>query len=60
MESRGSVIPLFKKLKIKHFSITHPEMTRFNIQLKDSVELINFAINYSCGECLFKILHIEF
>ena len=24
-------------------------MTRFNIQLKDSVEL-NFAINYSCGE----------
>ena len=54
MESRGSVIPLFKKLKNKNvFPITHPEMTRFNIQLKDSVELVNFAINYSCGGEIF-------
>ena len=54
MESRGSVIPLFKKLSNKNiFPITHPEMTRFNIQMKESIDLVNFAINYSCGGEIF-------
>jgi UDP-N-acetylglucosamine 4,6-dehydratase/5-epimerase len=54
MESRGSVIPLFKKLKDKNeFPITHPEMTRFNILMQESIELVNFAINYSCGGEIF-------
>lgn len=54
MESRGSVIPLFKKLKEKNkFPITSPDMTRFNILMDESIDLVNFAINYSCGGEIF-------
>ena len=39
--SRGSVWPKFKSLKNNEtFPRTHPEMTRFNISLNQSVELI--------------------
>lgn len=39
--SRGSVWPKFKSLKNNEtFPVTHPEMTRFNISLNQSVELI--------------------
>ena len=54
MDSRGSVIPFFKKIKDKNiFPITHPEMTRFNIIMKESIDLVNFAIKFSCGGEIF-------
>ncbi|MEM2131104.1 MAG: polysaccharide biosynthesis protein [Candidatus Woesearchaeota archaeon] len=44
--SRGSVIPLFKKLSDskKTLTITNPKMTRFLITLNDAIELIFEAI----------------
>ena len=47
MASRGSVIPLFiKQIKEgKDITITNPEMTRFMMTLKESVELVLFAFN---------------
>lgn len=54
MESRGSVIPLFKSLKNKNiFPVTNSEMTRFNILMKESINLVNFALKYSCGGEIF-------
>jgi UDP-N-acetylglucosamine 4,6-dehydratase (inverting) len=54
MESRGSVIPFFKKLKDNNkFPITHSEMTRFNILMDQSIELVNFAIKHACGGEIF-------
>ena len=49
--SRGSVIPLFKNLKNKQkfFPITDSEMTRFNISLKQSVEMVVWTIKNSFG-----------
>lgn len=44
--SRGSVIPLFQKLKDKPFPITSKEMTRFWITIEDAVRLIVTAIKY--------------
>ena len=41
--SRGSVVPFFKKLiadGTDHLPITHPEMTRFWITLKDGVDFV--------------------
>ena len=41
--SRGSVVPFFKKLIIEgcdHLPITHPEMTRFWITLKQGVDFV--------------------
>lgn len=49
MCSRGSVIPLFVK-QIKEneaITITGPEMTRFLLPLRDSVELVLFALTHS-------------
>jgi len=45
--SRGSVIPYFKELRDKDLPlpITHPEMTRFWLRLKDAVELVLYASN---------------
>lgn len=46
LESRGSIIPLFK-YQAEHadaFTVTHPDMTRFLMTLDDSVNLINAAI----------------
>jgi len=43
MFSRGSIIPkLLKEKSLGYFSITDPNMTRFNITLKESV---NFVLN---------------
>ena len=51
MGSRGSVIPLFLKNVYKHkkLCITHKDMTRFNITLREGVEMVSFAINNSIG-----------
>lgn len=47
MASRGSVIPHFvKQLKNKEaLTITDPDMTRFMMSLKESVDLVLFAFN---------------
>jgi UDP-glucose 4-epimerase len=48
MASRGSVIPLFvQQIKEKKpLTITDPNMTRFMMTLKDSVELVVFAFEH--------------
>jgi len=49
MASRGSVIPLFvSQIKSgKPITITDPDMTRFMMNLNDSVELVEFAFNHA-------------
>jgi UDP-glucose 4-epimerase len=49
MGSRGSVIPLFvSQIKSgKPLTITDPDMTRFMMNLKESVELVEFAFNHA-------------
>ena len=48
--SRGSVVPLFlSQKKSGQFPITHKEMTRFNITLAQSVEMVDWSINNSSG-----------
>jgi UDP-N-acetylglucosamine 4,6-dehydratase len=54
--SRGSVIPLFKKLHaqgVKKLPITHPEMTRFAITLDQGVEFVTRAISNMTGGEIF-------
>lgn len=48
MASRGSVIPLFASQikRGKELTITDPNMTRFLMSLKDSVELVNYAFSH--------------
>ena len=44
MESRGSVIPLFKQqMKKGYLSITDKEMTRFAISLQEGVDMVLFG-----------------
>ena len=67
MGSRGSVIPFFlEQLKRKEkLSLTHKDMTRFNITLGEAIKLVNYSIS-SCndGEILipkiptFKIIDL--
>lgn len=47
MASRGSIIPLFVQqiMSKQALTITNPDMTRFMMSLKDSVELVLFAFN---------------
>ncbi len=48
--SRGSVFPYFNNLeKVTPFPITHKDMTRFNISLKQSIDLVIWAINNNIG-----------
>ncbi len=49
MCSRGSVIPLFMKQirEGKPLTLTDPEMTRFMLPLRDSVELVEFAFQHA-------------
>lgn len=49
--SRGSVVPLFKKLikEGKPLTVTDPNMTRFLLTLKQSVELVLFALEKGVG-----------
>lgn len=53
--SRGSVVPYFKKLisEGKPLTITDPQMTRFIMTLKESVELVLFALQEGVGGEVF-------
>ena len=54
MNSRGSVLPVFIEQSKKNlFTITHEDMTRFNITLKEGVELVIFALLNSLGGEIF-------
>lgn len=54
MGSRGSVIPfLMKKAKEGRLPITHKDMTRFNITLDESVNMVLWAMENSIGGELF-------
>ena len=52
--SRGSVIPLFKKLiNSGYFPITSKEMTRFNISLEEGVKMVDWARQNALGGEIF-------
>ena len=54
MGSRGSVIPLFiEQSKSGSLSITDPDMSRFNITLKEGVDMVLWAIRFSRGGEVF-------
>ena len=54
MGSRGSVIPFFlERAKEGMLPITHPDMTRFNILLKDGVEMVFWALAAALGGEIF-------
>ena len=54
MGSRGSVIPKFiEDTKSKSLTITDDQMTRFNITLQESVDMVLFALKVSCGSEIF-------
>ena len=54
MGTRGSVIPFFlDEAKKGILPITDKKMTRFNITLKESIELVTYAINNSLGRETF-------
>ncbi len=48
--SRGSVAPFFNSIKNKgFFPITHKDMTRFNITLQASVEMVDWTLKNGLG-----------
>jgi UDP-N-acetylglucosamine 4,6-dehydratase len=51
--SRGSIIPLFKNIKDNKFPITHPDMTRFWITMKEAIELVLWAEKFAFGGEIF-------
>tara|TARA_R110002072_G_scaffold1989_3_gene16451 strand:- start:14186 stop:15199 length:1014 start_codon:yes stop_codon:yes gene_type:complete len=52
--SRGSVVPFFlKKRKEGVFPITDTEMTRFNITLKEGVEMVLYSLENAWGGEIF-------
>ena len=52
--SRGSVYPYFESIKNKgFFPITDLSMTRFNISLKESIELVLWTIKHNIGGEIF-------
>lgn len=55
MGSRGSVIPLFLKLNNqgKILTLTHQEMTRFNITLEESINLVMLSVSKSANGEIF-------
>ena len=54
MGSRGSVLPLFLKMKKNNiFPITDKKMTRFNITLEESVNFVLFCLNKMWGGEIF-------
>lgn len=54
MGSRGSVIPFFiGRAKSGVLPITHPDMTRFNISLKEGVEMVLWALKNASGGEIF-------
>ena len=54
MGSRGSVIPFFLSKKNEGvLTITHEEMTRFNISLQDGVDMVMYALGHHLGGEIF-------
>jgi UDP-N-acetylglucosamine 4,6-dehydratase len=54
MGSRGSVIPFFLKSKIDGpLPVTDPAMTRFNISLREGVEMVEWAMRNALGGEIF-------
>jgi UDP-N-acetylglucosamine 4,6-dehydratase/5-epimerase len=54
MGSRGSIIPYFlEQAKSGQLSITDPSMTRFNITLEESVNMVLFSLKHSIGGEIF-------
>jgi len=54
MGSRGSVIPFFlEKVKTGALPITDPSMTRFNISLKEGVEMVLWCLENAYGGEIF-------
>ncbi len=53
MMSRGSVIPVFLKVKNNKYPITDNKMTRFSITLDESVEIAIKALEFSIGGEIF-------
>ena len=52
--SRGSVVPLFlDQQKTGTLRVTHPDMTRFSITLKEGVEVVFKAMKISFGGEIF-------
>ena len=52
--SRGSIIPFFKAISGKNnFPITDEKMTRFWITLKESIEMVLWALQHSKGAEIF-------
>jgi UDP-N-acetylglucosamine 4,6-dehydratase (inverting) len=50
MGSRGSVIPFFAERRASGvLPITHPAMTRFNISLREGVDMVLWSIEYAWG-----------
>lgn len=61
LNSRGSIIPLLHKIgndpDKTHFTLTHPDMTRFVMTLAQSVDLIEYAIlNGESGDTIIPSL----
>lgn len=61
LNSRGSIIPLLHNigtdLQKTHFTLTHPDMTRFVMTLSQSVDLIEYAIlNGETGDTIIPEL----
>lgn len=54
MGSRGSVIPFFlQKAKTGILPITDPAMTRFNISLREGVEMVLWSLQHALGGEIF-------
>ena len=53
--SRGSVVPIFVDLnnKNKKFTLTHNEMTRFNITLDEGVDFVDWCLKNNIGGEIF-------
>ena len=52
--SRGSVLPVFLNTKNNpFFTLTHPEMTRFNITLDEGVDFVIYSLSINKGGEIF-------
>lgn len=61
LNSRGSIIPILHNIgrnpEIEHYTLTHPDMTRFVMTLEQSVDLIDHAIlNADSGDIVIPKL----
>ena len=53
MGSRGSVLPIFIRKNLRNFPITDISMTRFNITLKQGVDLVDLVMQRNSGGEIF-------